>query len=134
MKSSDQQQLNTTTPVRDNLSLITGSRIDIADEVLFKGPVQFSELPQQPISSLVLASTTPSVLNNTRLKAINSGAISITNFLDGQEGQEIKILGDGNTTVVHGSFIKTNTAVNKLLAANKVYTFSLWSAVWIENA
>lgn len=120
--------------VRDDLSRISGKRIEIADEILFQGPVVFAELPQQPISEIARLDTTPSVLNRTRLKTRNTVATSITNFLGGQDGQEIKILGDAFTTLVNGTFIKTNTAANKLLAVNKVYTFSLWSGIWIENS
>jgi len=120
--------------VRNELSKISGKRIEIVDEVLFQGPVTFAELPYQGFSILPLSNTTPSALNITRFKAANFAATSITNFLFGQDGQEIKILGDGSTTITHGTFIKTNTAANKLLVVDKVYTFTLFSVVWIENA
>ena len=44
------------------------------------------------------------------------------------------VLGDGFTTLVHGSNIKTNTAANKLLATNQVYIFTRIGSAWIENA
>lgn len=77
-------------------------------------------------------SVTPSVLN-LEFFTCSGAVVSITDFLDGQNGQSIHIRGDGNTTIVNGTPIKTNTGANKLLAANKVYTFTFFSGTWIEN-
>lgn len=120
--------------VREELSKITGEEIQITDPVMFLGTVYFQELPENPISPAQPGDTGPSVLNRVRLAFNNSGAISVTNLRYGQEGQEVKILGDGFTTLIHGTYIKTNTGANKLLAANKVYTFTLFNKLWIENA
>jgi hypothetical protein len=119
--------------VRDEISKITGKEIQIADDVRFLGRVQFQNLIEQSPSDIPEGDTTPIVLNRTRLVCTNTGATSITQFKQGQEGQEIKILGDGFTTLVHGTYIKTNTAANKLLAVNKVYTFTRFNSLWIEN-
>lgn len=74
------------------------------------------------------------MLNLTRIVFANLAPVSVTDFLNAQEGQEIKVLGDGQTTIVHGTKIKTNTAANKLLAVNKIYTFTHFPPLWIENA
>jgi hypothetical protein len=91
-------------------------------------------LPIRFVGELTVGAANPSVLNVERWKAANTGAINVTDFIDGQEGQEIKILGDGFTTVNHNVNIKTNTGANKLLAANKVYTFTRFGTLWVENA
>jgi len=81
-----------------------------------------------------MSGATPSVENIRFFKGTNTGAVTVTQFEDGQQGQVIKILGDGQMTITHGANIKTNTAANKLLAANKVYTFTRIDNVWYENA
>lgn len=110
----------------------------IDEDVLFKGNVTFNILPLQLQSSFAPGDTTPSVLNACPWYANNSAPTSITNFDDGQPGQTIKILGDGFTTIVNGTNIFTSTGANKLLAANRVYTFTLWqlgsTLKWVENA
>lgn len=120
--------------VREDLATSTGALLEIVDEVTFYSPVTFSELPTQPPSTIPVTETIPSALNRTRLISVNSAAISVTNFTHGQEGQEIKVLGDGQTTLVHGTYIKTNTGANKLLGVNKVYTLTLFNDIWVENA
>src|SRR6267142_2780801 len=47
------------------------------------------------------ADATPSVINLTKFTAGNVGANNVTYFDDGFDGQEISILGDGFTTIVH---------------------------------
>lgn len=112
----------------------TGQRITFADPVHFTNRVTFQQEIQHEILSAPKTATTVSVLNLVRVKFSNTGAASVTNFTGGQQGQEIKILGDGNTTLVHGTSIFCNTGANKLLAVNKVYTFTNFSTSWIENA
>lgn len=80
-----------------------------------------------------LTTTTPDVQNILYFTSHASNT-NVTNFLHGQGGQTIYILGNGHTTVVNGTLIKTNTAVNKNLAANKVYRFTYFSGVWYEDA
>lgn len=119
--------------VRDELSKITGKEILTSDDWRFLGRVIFQNLIEQPPSNIPEADTTPSVLNRTRLVCTNTSSTNVTQFRYGQEGQEIKLLGDGFTTLVHGTYIKTNTGANKLLAVNKVYTFTRFNSLWIEN-
>ena len=61
--------------------------------------------------------------------------VTVSNFVGGADGQLLRVIGDGTTTVANNSKIKTNTAANKLLAVNKVYTFSYYlpDNLWIEN-
>lgn len=78
-------------------------------------------------------STTPSVRAATVCKA--NGA-AVTDFKDGAEGQVIKILGDGVMTVEHNANIKNNTAdtvTPKLLATDKIYTFTHIDGIWYED-
>lgn len=103
------------------------------ENVQFDGNTKFTQLIETQVDKLDLANTTPVVTNITRFLALNTGPITVTNFLHGQSGQEIKILGDGYTTIAHNSSIATNTGANKLLAANKVYTFTLFANKWYEN-
>jgi hypothetical protein len=90
-------------------------------------------LPTQFIIKLTLGSTTPSVSNVTRAKAINVAPITITNFTNGQEGQEIQILGDGNTTFADNLSIKTLAAADTLMVFNKIYKFTMFDSIWIEH-
>lgn len=60
--------------------------------------------------------------------------VVITNFRNGQNGQTIRLLGNANNTITHGTKIFTNTGANKVLAANKVYTFTMFNNLWYENA
>lgn len=76
------------------------------------------------------AIATPSVRAATVCKA--NGA-AITDFKDGAEGQTIKVLGDGVATVDHNANIKNNFGGTKILAANKIYTFTHIEGVWYED-
>lgn len=107
---------------------------EFPDPVKFLSTVSFTELPESPVLNAQTGSTTLSVLNTERIKLQNTGAVSVTDFLYGQEGQQISLLGDGFTTIVHGTKIKTNTGANKLLSANQVYILTRIGSVWIEAA
>ena len=118
--------------LREGLSIPTGEQIRVADPVRFEAQVEFAEIPEHPISEMGLSDTTPSVLNLLRIKFNNSVAITVTDFLDGQDGQQITILGDGITTLQHNTRINTITANNYLLAANTTYLFTYYDGVWIQ--
>ncbi len=85
-------------------------------------------------SASSIGSTTPTVSGLAVLVFQNTGAVTVTNLLKGSSNQLLRILGDGFTTMKNNTVIKTNTGADKLLAANKVYTFSLINSVWYENA
>ena len=93
----------------------------------------FQVLPIEYVSDITIGDTTPTVLNCKLFTLVNIAPLSITYFNDGAEGQTIRLLGDGVTTVVHGASLKTNTGANKLLLANIIYTFTLINGVWYEN-
>lgn len=76
---------------------------------------------------------TPSI-QDANAWACGTGVVVITKFRNGQNGQTIKLLGHANTTITHGTNIFTNTGANKVLAANKVYTFTMFNNLWYENA
>lgn len=81
-----------------------------------------------------LSGATPSVKNMVTAKLINSAPTNVTDLLDAQNGQIIKILGDGQSTFVHNtSVLCTNTGANKLLAVNIIYTFTSIGGVWYED-
>ena len=100
--------------------------------VLFEQDVVFQKLPQIFVSGSV-GSTMPSVENLTRLVFKNTSPVSVSLFANGIEGQEVKVLGDGNTTILNGAGIKTNTGADKLLAAEMIYSFTLLEGVWYES-
>ncbi len=100
----------------------------------FNAPTRFNILPTQLPQKFVRSDTTPSVLNHEYWIANNIGATTVTQFDDGSDCHELRILGDGFTTVANNANIKTNTGANKLLAANKVYRFTNINRVWYEDA
>lgn len=102
------------------------------EEVMFDNVVTFNKLPKKPISRFAIGSATPSVANCEYWKC-GGTVLTITNFKGGQQAQTINILGDGNTTIANNANIVTNTGANKLLINNRVYRFTLWGNVWIED-
>lgn len=62
----------------------------------------------------------------------HSSATTVTNFLGGQEGHHLYILGNGNTELTHGTNIFTSTGANKTLAADKMYHFICHDDKWYE--
>lgn len=101
---------------------------------IFSGPVGiFGGYIRSP-AKFFAAATTPSVENQEFWIANNTGAVTITNFLNGYVCQVIRILGDGFTTIANNANIKTNTGANKLLAVNKVYVFTFINNLWVEDA
>lgn len=91
-------------------------------------------LPEVYINDIPPLNTTPSVLNCLVHKFTNTGAVTVTNFIDGASGQTIRVKGDGNTTIQNNTTIKTNTAADKLTAAYKMYVLTLIDGVWYEDA
>ena len=80
--------------------------------------------------------TTPNVTGTTLILLIdNSSAITITNFLGGLVGQQLRVIGNAHVTIQNNSVIKTNTNADKTLASTyKVYRFTFYSGMWIEDA
>jgi hypothetical protein len=105
----------------------------ITEPTVFAGIVEFTKIPTRRLTKFTPADTTPSVKDNEWFQTTNTGAVTVTQFNNGQELQRLHILGDGFTTVANNANIKTNTGANKLLAANKVYKFTNFGKVWIED-
>lgn len=103
------------------------------EEEVFNVPITFNVLPKEKQQKFKASDTTPSVLNHKYWIANNTGAVTVTDFDEGAECQEIIILGDGFTTVANGTPIKTNTGANKLLAVNRVYRFVRFNSIWVEQ-
>jgi hypothetical protein len=121
------------TELRRNLSTPTGDQLRIADSVRFEGTVVFAELPEQPIEEVEVGELTPNVLNITRLHFSNTTKTVLTNFLNGQEGQEIILLGEGYTEVANNANIVNHSASDVKLtngAAHKwCYMLGKWRQV-----
>jgi hypothetical protein len=118
--------------LREGLSIPTGEQIRVADPVRFEAQVEFAEIPEHPVSTMGLSDTTPSVLNLLRIKFNNSVPITVTDLLDGQNGQQITILGDGKTTLQDNTRINTITGNDYLLATNTTYLFTFYDGVWVQ--
>jgi len=120
--------------IKDQERNPTAQVTEFADPVRFLSTVSFSELPESPILTAPTTVTTLSVLNTTRVKLGNTGAVTVVDLTSGQEGQNVLFLGDGNTTFANNTKIKTSSGANKLLAANSVYSFTFFMGVWYEAA
>jgi hypothetical protein len=103
----------------------------VRHEKVIETPQRIHALPIVDIGKMKGA--TPSVSNLTIFKGSNTGPVTVTQFMNGQEGQVISILGDGNMTIANGALIKTNNGINKLLLINKIYRFTRISNVWYED-
>jgi hypothetical protein len=86
------------------------------------------------VGTFVVSDTTPSVLNVNTWICNNTGAVTITNFTDGQNGQSIRVYGDGYTTIQNGTNIFTNIGADKLLATQAIYRFTFINSYWYEDA
>jgi hypothetical protein len=87
-----------------------------------------------PITFTDLAAT-PDVADGNFFLASNTGATTITNFLNGRSGQELKILTTtANTTLANNANITTTTGANKALASGAVYKLIHNGTKWIEFA
>lgn len=105
-----------------------------SEDTQFLGRVWFRNLPEHPPSTFKGVAVED--VTNGRVFVGSGVVVTITNFSGGANGNVIKILGDGTTTVSNNANIKTNTGANKLLAANKIYTFTYFDStkLWVEDA
>lgn len=67
-------------------------------------------------------------MNGTRFQFTNSGAVSVTDITDGQDGQVIFLLGDGQTTLVDNT--RLELGANLLLATDKIHPLMYMSGKW----
>lgn len=92
------------------------------------------QMPKQQPTKLRKGHTAPSVQNLEKFMLQNTVATTLTDFANGQDGQHIHVLGDGQTSVgAAATSIISNTGAAKLLAVNKVYGFTRFNGVWIED-
>lgn len=115
------------------------SKVNIKGEVNFEDMTSRNVLEKRNVQNM--SGGTPNVLNKSFLIGSNAAPIDVTDFLNGSPGQRLYILGDGQMTIVNGTFIYTNTGANKLLATNKVYRFTFFpiegpprSHKWVEDS
>jgi len=104
----------------------------VSDRVQVEAPIAPLTLPIQFYNQLTQNTTTPSVKNVQRVKAANIAPITLTNFTDGQEGQEIIVKGDGFTSVDISSTLAPTGGLH-LLDANAIYRFVLLDGIWHES-
>jgi hypothetical protein len=105
----------------------------VTEETTFEAPVRFTGGISRVTS--IITSTTPSAFDGQDFFTNDGTVRTVTDFVGGSIGQSISIRGDGNLTIANNTNIKTNTAANKLLAANKVYRFTYYEDfLWIEDA
>ena len=119
--------------MREDLAVPSSEPYVFRTPVVFQSTVEFSELPNASVGKTAAAATSANVLNTSRLALQSVSAVNLTAFSNGAEGQQLVVFGDGNTTVVHGTSIKTNTGSNKLMASNRVYVFYYYNGVWYEH-
>lgn len=109
---------------------MSGEKVEQAI-VRFLGDVFFHRTPRE-FDSRLSSSTTP-LVEGCKVFICSGTVVSVTNFLGGVQCQTIKIIGDGNTTIVHGTYIKTDTGANKVLASGRMYCLTLYNNVWYEE-
>ena len=64
----------------------------------------------------------------------NAGAVSITTFDDGEDGQVINLIfGDANTTVQDGANLQLAGGANFTSAANKTLVLAKYSTTWVQR-
>ena len=105
----------------------------VRNRQVFLGGVQFTVTPT-PNSSAANEGATELDVNNIDFLVLSSTAPAlVTNISGGVDGFPVRFLGDGFTTFQDNAIIHTNTAANKLLIANIVYTYTSFDSQWYEN-
>lgn len=104
----------------------------MSEPIQIESPSTFMIDPTSFVGKIQIGDTTPSVLNVKRFITQNTDPTTITNFLNGQEGQEIVLLGDGNTTLEHGTNIFLIDEVDLLLATDKAYSLIRLNSKWYQ--
>lgn len=103
----------------------------VTREQVIEAPTTQLVLPKGMVGKLS-SSTTPDVRNVEHWKGTNTGAVSVTNFLNGQPAQHLYIEGDGFTTLVHNTTIRLTGGVNLLLLTDKIYHLIYRDGRWIQ--
>lgn len=109
-----------------------GNPILISQQQQIEAPQSQLVLPYQ-FTGISIGKVEPSVLNITRLKFQNAAPITVTNFLNGQEGQNIIVLGDGQTSIDATATVIPLFGVGHILDVNMIYKFILFDGIWYEH-
>lgn len=109
--------------------MIRMDREEIWHERVINAETVINVLDKRSFDTLV--STTPRVTNKEQWLS-HAASTTVTDFLGGKDGQHLYILGNGNTTLTHGTNIFTNTGANKVLAANRMYHLIHYNGKWYE--
>jgi len=103
----------------------------IESEQVVNAQATQNALPKQFVRFARRGDTTPSVMNIERLLLRNTAPLTITDFSEGQEGQQVTILGDGNTTAQQNTKIFNVSGSDTLLEDGVVYIYVRFSdGVW----
>jgi hypothetical protein len=90
--------------------------------------------PIEPGIPLRTDAAIPDTTGTTFVVFTAAAPVTVTNFTGGYSGKTIRLLGNANTTIAQNATINTNTGVNKVLVANKIYVFTNYNGVWYEDA
>lgn len=85
-------------------------------------------------TSTLASGTTIDVGQQHILRANYSSAQTVTSFINGMDGQEIKIFCNSpNLTIQNNSTIKTISGADLVLAINIMYTFTNFGGIWYQS-
>lgn len=101
----------------------------INEPIIINAQSVFNVLPKRNIDKAPVGNTIIRVGNIEHITTHNTGAVTVTDFSYGADGQEIVLLGDGNTTVQENLNIVTNVG-DLLLEVGKVYRFVNFQNIW----
>jgi len=114
--------------IKDVLGMPSRSRVE--GEIFFDASPSFNALDKRSWGYIKKTSTLPSVKNCEHWITQNTAPITVTDFSDGQPGQHLYILGDGQTTLQNGAKISMFGGANLLLASGKLYHLVRLNNVW----
>lgn len=107
-------------------------------EVVYEFPPKFLRGRHYQVEEEERERTTIVVVGVDVIYFNNPSATTITNLIGGYDGQQLRLIGDGVTTLQANSFIITNTGVTEtdvdlLLEDDYVYTFTCYKGVWRKH-
>ncbi len=101
------------------------------DDIQFLGRTYFTVLSDKTIQTSK-GIAVPNVSGLNMLVFNSTTPQNVTNFMGGADGQNLKVIGDGQTTVKNNTTIKTNVFGDKLLLA-VCYEFIYYNGIWYEQ-
>lgn len=107
--------------------------IVVNTELHMESPVKPLVMETHFVAKVPKLATTPSVKNVKRHICVNTVPTTITQFNNGQEGQEIQVLGDGQTTVKNNANISTLSGADTLLTLGRLFKFTMFNGIWIGH-